>query len=92
MLVALSKISNIFFYLSCKSGTTYFHQTNLPMMTMETDKTKLVTGLRPNRFRRNTKAKQRFISAEPDPIAMFEVLVDISKGYVQLNNLIQPPS
>lgn len=73
-----------------RSGTTYFHQTGLPMMTVATgEPTKL--GVRPTRFRRNTRATERITIAEPDPLSMFEVLLAISKGYVQLSNLSQPP-
>lgn len=51
-----------------------------------------IAGIRPNRFRRHTKAtKEDDTIAEPDPIDMFKVLVDISKGYVQLSNLSKPP-
>lgn len=51
-------------------------------------------GVRPNRYRRNANAKlfDRVTVAEPDPISMFEALATVSKGYVQLSNLLQPPN
>lgn len=49
-------------------------------------------GIRPNRYRRNAKFIERFAVAEPDPISMFEALATVSKGYVQLSNLLQPPN
>ncbi|XP_031635792.1 uncharacterized protein LOC116348801 [Contarinia nasturtii] len=72
-------------------GTTYFHQTSLPIMSTGTETTNRVTGFRPNRFGRNKRAAERIMNAEPDPLDMFEVLLAISKGYVQLSNLSQPP-
>lgn len=43
------------------------------------------------RFRRNTRSIKRITVAEPDPLSMFEALIAISKGYVQLSSLSQPP-
>lgn len=60
-------------------------------MTVDTVTTKRVTGVRPNRFRRNAKTVERIIIAEPDPQSLFEALAAISKGYVQLSHLSQPP-
>lgn len=55
--------------------------------------TKRVNGMRPNRYRRNTKThSERIVIAEPDPISMFQALATVSKGYVQLSNLLQTPN
>lgn len=48
--------------------------------------------VRPNRFRRNTRPTERIIIAEPDPMSMFQALITVSRGYVQLNSLLQPPT
>lgn len=60
-------------------------------MTMMTE-TPVKLGIRPNRFRRNAKFIERITIAEPDPISMLEALATVSKGYVQLSNLLQPPN
>lgn len=75
-------------FMCAPSGTTYYHP-SLAMMEVDT---KRVSGIRPNRFRRNTKASERITIAEPDPMSMFEVLLAVSKGYVQLSSILQPPS
>lgn len=73
-------------------GTTYFHTTGLPMMAIQSEKPIRLTGARPNRFRRNTRDAKRNLIAGPDPLNMFQVLSDISKGYVQLSDLSRPPT
>lgn len=60
-------------------------------MTMMAE-TPVKLGIRPNRYRRNAKFIERTTIAEPDPISMFEALASVSKGYVQLSNLLQPPN
>lgn len=60
-------------------------------MAVDTVTTKRVTGIRPNRFRRNANTMEHIIIAEPDPQSLFEALSAISKGYVQLSHLMQPP-
>lgn len=60
-------------------------------MTMMAE-TPVKLGIRPNRYRRNAKFIERITTiAEPDPISMFEALATVSKGYVQLSNLLQQP-
>lgn len=64
------------------------------MMAVDTDNRFVTTKrvVRPPRYRRNTKTAERITIAEPDPMSMFQVLLTVSKGYVQLSNLLQPPS
>lgn len=57
------------------------------MMSVGEEMTKRVSGIGANRFRRNKRATKLY--AEPDPFDMFQALLDISKGYVQLSNLAQ---
>lgn len=53
--------------------------------------TKRIKAVRPNRFRRMIEQTEHDITAEPDPISIYEALLSISKGYVQLNKIIEPP-
>lgn len=82
----------LFFSPQQRTGTTYFHQTSMvsPIMAA-TSSTNRLTGIRPNRFRRNKRAAERMTNAEPDPLSMFQALLTISKGYVQLGDLSIPP-
>lgn len=86
-------ILHFFFLFTCTfhAGTTYFHHPNLALMTVDTVTTKRVTGVRPNRFRRNANTVERVTFAEPDPQSLFDALAAISKGYVRLSYLTQPP-
>lgn len=73
------------------AGTTYYHPA---MMVVDADNNRFVTTkrvVRPTRYRRNTKAAERITVAEPDPMSMFQALLTVSKGYVQLSSLLQPP-
>lgn len=71
-----------------RTGTTYY-QTGSMVAVQTGESSKF--GIHQTRFRRNTRAKKRITVAEPDPLSMFEALQAISKGYVQLSNLSQPP-
>lgn len=70
-------------------GTTYYHSGILSTLTQAT--ANKIAGIKTNRYRRQAKVADRIFIAEPDPDSLYNALLMVAKGYVQLNRIVQPP-